>query len=155
MPVFAQSKSDTALSDAQSPKPIVVAGEKQVFIDGRFIAHSRNVALHMNQPVKQGVVLRPECPWEDKSIGFCASVMEHEGVFKLFYRADSHEKGASVPDGVHWTAGPRVLDICPDTANQAAWDRQRAKYVAYIRSVPRRCECSPLATFDVAAYTAT
>ena len=214
MPVFAQSKSDTALSEAQSPKPIVVAGEKQVFIDGRFIAHSRNVALHMNQPVKLGVVLRPECPWEDKSIGFCASVMEHEGVFKLFYRADSHEKGASVclatsrdglhwerpriglyefggntennivfrdtdnnaayrgvgetivffdphgsveqrfkmiaskgwpdpqtaglfchtsPDGVHWTAGPRVLDICPDTANQAAWDRQRAKYVAYIR----------------------
>ena len=37
------------------------------------------------------------------------------------------------PDGVHWTAGPRVLDICPDTANQAAWDRQRGKYVAYIR----------------------
>ncbi len=37
------------------------------------------------------------------------------------------------PDGVHWTVGPRVLDICPDTANQAAWDRQRGKYVAYIR----------------------
>ena len=82
MPVFAQSKSDTALSEAQSSQPIVVAGEKQVFIDGRFIAHSRNVALHMNQPVKQGEVLRPECPWENKSIGFCASVIEHEGVFK-------------------------------------------------------------------------
>jgi hypothetical protein len=170
--------------------------------------------LCMNPPVKLGVVLRPERPWEDKSIGFCASVLEDGGVFKLFYRADSHEKGASVclatsrdglnwerpriglyefagnklnnivfrdtdnsaayrgvgeaivfldphgkpeqrfkmiaskgwpdprtaglychtsPDGMHWTAGPRVLDICPDTANQAAWDRQRGKYVAYIR----------------------
>jgi len=37
------------------------------------------------------------------------------------------------PDGLHWTPGPRVLDIAPDTANQAAWDVQRGKYVAYVR----------------------
>ena len=213
-PALAQQELQTALSNAPSSDPIVVAREKQLFIDRRFIAHSQNVELHMNPPVKLGVVLRPERPWEDKSIGFCASVIEHDGVFKAFYRADSHEKGASVclatsrdglhwerpriglyefggntdnnivfrdtdnsaayrgvgeaivlldphdgaerrfkmiaskgwpdpkaaglvchtsPDGVHWAAGPRVLDICPDAANQAAWDRQRGKYVAYIR----------------------
>ena len=194
--------------------PLAVAAEKQLFIDGRFIASSRNVELRMNPPTKLSAVLRPERPWEDKSIGFCASVLEHDGVFKLFYRADSRADGASVclatsgdglhwerpriglydvggsrdnnivfrdtdnneayrgvgetivfldphgspaqrfkmiaskgwpdpataglychtsPDGVHWTPGPRVLDLCPDTANQAAWDRQRGKYVAYIR----------------------
>jgi hypothetical protein len=37
------------------------------------------------------------------------------------------------PDGLRWTPGPRVLDIAPDTANQAAWDAQRGKYVAYVR----------------------
>jgi hypothetical protein len=202
------------MSSPANSAPIVVGSEKQLFLDGRFIASSRNVDLRMNPPAKLGPVLRPERPWEDKSIGFCASVIEHEGVFRLFYRADSHEKGASVclatstdgiawqrptlglyefggskdnnivfrdtddslayrgvgetivfldphgppaqrfkmiaskgwpelqtaglychasPDGVHWTPGSRVLDLCPDTANQAAWDRQRGKYVAYIR----------------------
>jgi len=211
---LAQDPAGTALPSDRSPRPITVGGEKQVFIDDRFIATSRNVELRMNPPLKLGVVLRPERPWEDKSIGFCASVIEHGGVFRLFYRADGREKGASVclatssdglhwerpriglyesggnkdnnivfrdtdssaayrgvgeaivfldphgsaeqrfkmiaskgwpdprtaglychtsPDGVHWNAGPRVLDICPDTANQAAWDRQRGKYVAYIR----------------------
>ena len=90
----AQNEAETALStNAQSSEPIVVGGEKQLFIDGRFLAHSRNVELQMNSPVKLGVVIRPERPWEDKSIGFCASVIEHEGVFKAFYRADSQEKG--------------------------------------------------------------
>ena len=210
----AQREGNTPMSDTSKSTPILVGSAKQLFIDARFIARSREVTLRMNPPAKLGAVLRPERPWEDKSIGFCASVIEHDGSFKLFYRADSHEKGASVclatsgdglhwgrprvglyefggsldnnivfrdtdnseayrgvgetvvfldphgtpeqrfkmiaskgwpdpktaglychtsPDGVHWTPGPRVLDICPDTANQAAWDRQRGKYVAYIR----------------------
>jgi len=214
LPAFAQQETGSTPPESKNPQPIVVGGEKQLFIDDRFIASSQNVELRMNQPVKLGEVLRPDRPWEDKDIGFCASVMEHDGMFKLFYRADSHARGASVclatshdglhwerpviglyeyggskennivfrdtdnnaayrgvgetvvffdpngkaeerfkmiaskgwpdphtaglychtsPDGVHWTAGPRVLDICPDTANQAAWDRQRGKYVAYIR----------------------
>ena len=210
----AQMEASTTMSDTLKATPILVGSAKQLFIDERFIASSRNVALQMNPPAKLGAVLRPERPWESKSIGFCASVIEHDGIFKLFYRADGHEKGATVclatssdglrwerpliglyeaggskdnnivfcgtdnseayrgvgetvvfldphgipeqrfkmiassgwpdpktaglychtsPDGIHWTAGPRVLDICPDTANQAAWDRQRGKYVAYIR----------------------
>ena len=113
LPALAQNEAEPVLStNAQSSEPIVVAGEKQLFIDGRFIAHSQNVELQMNSPVKLGVVIRPDRPWEDKSIGFCASVIEHEGVFKAFYRADSHEKGASVclatsRDGLHWER-PRI-----------------------------------------------
>jgi hypothetical protein len=38
------------------------------------------------------------------------------------------------PDGIHWTKSDRrVFPLAPDTANQAAWDQQRGKYVAYIR----------------------
>ncbi len=95
LPAFAQKESGDALPDAKSSPPIVVANEKQLFIDDRFIASCRNVELHMNRPVKLGVVLRPDRPWEDKSIGFCASVMEHGGMFKLFYRADSRKQGRS------------------------------------------------------------
>ena len=50
--------------------------------------------------------------------------------------ARSEDRGALLPHLARrpcTTVGPRVLDICPDTANQAAWDRQRGKYVAYIR----------------------
>ena len=211
----AAQKAEAAAPDVQAPSPISVGSHKQLFIDQRFTARATNVELRMHPPAKLGVVLRPERPWEDKSIGFCASVIEDGGVFKLFYRADSHEKGASVclatsrdglrwerpriglyefggnqdnnivfrdtdnnaayrgvgetivfldphgkpeqrfkmiackgwpdprsaglychtsPDGVHWTMGPRVLDLYPDTANQAAWDSQRGKYVAYIRT---------------------
>jgi len=212
---LAQEQAGTTMSTTTvSDAPIVIGSAKQLFIDGRFVASSRNVDLRMNPPTKLGPVLRPERPWEDKSIGFCASVLEHDGAFKLFYRADSRASGASVclatssdglrwdrprigryefggnrdnnivfrdtdnseayrgvgetivfldphgspeqrfkmiaskgwpdpktaglychtsADGVHWTPGPRVLDLCPDTANQAAWDRQRGKYVAYIR----------------------
>ena len=184
--------------------PLDVGSERQLFIDERFIESSRGTRLRMNPPQKLGAVLKPERPWEDKSIGFCASVLEHEGRFKLFYESwstkgtfvclatsrdgahwerpnlgliefagsrdnnivyggtgegvvflDPHgkpeerfkmiavqnwpdPKTAGVycntsPDGLHWKAGPRVLALAPDTANQAAWDRQRGKYVAYVR----------------------
>jgi hypothetical protein len=181
-----------------------LANHRQLFIDGRLIESSRGVRVVVNPPAKLGPVLRPERPWEDKSLGFCASVIEDEGTLKLFYESwstrgtfvclalsrdglrwerpslgileidgskdnncvyrdtgeavvflDPHGKpeerykmvavqdwpkpetgGLYVhtsPDGLHWKAGPRVFDLVPDTANQAAWDRQRGKYVAYVR----------------------
>jgi len=184
--------------------PLAVGNQKQLLFDDRFIEASRGVALHMNPPQKLGAVLRPEKPWEDKSFGFCASVLEDGGTFKLFYETwstkgtfvclatstdgahwerpslglievggskdnnivwradgesvvflDPHGKPEerfkmiamqhwpdpkqgglycnTSPDGLHWKAGPRVLDLGPDTANQAAWDGQRGKYVAYVR----------------------
>ena len=108
----AQMEANRTMAGNLSSTPIPVAAAKQLFIDGRFIASSRNVELRMNPPAKLGPVLLPERPWEDKSIGFCASVLEHDGVFKLFYRADSHAAGASVclatsTDGLHWDR-PRI-----------------------------------------------
>jgi hypothetical protein len=105
--VLAQKEASTTMSSTADSAPFAVGSAKQLFIDGRFVASSRSVQLRMNLPAKLEPVLRPERPWEDKSIGFCASVIEHEGTFKLFYRADSHEKGASVclatsSDGLTW-----------------------------------------------------
>lgn len=183
---------------------IPVGSSKQLLFDDRFIEASKGTALRMNPPQKVGPVLIPENPWEDKSLGFCASVLEHEGIFKLFYETwstkgtfvclatsengvtwerprlgiiefdgstdnnivfeaggeavvflDPHGKPEerfkmicvqdwpsketggvychTSPDGLHWTAGPKVFDLVPDTANQAAWDNQRGRYVAYVR----------------------
>ncbi|NSW55903.1 MAG: hypothetical protein HPY44_07820 [Armatimonadetes bacterium] len=181
-----------------------VGSQRQLFIDDRFVQCCRGVRLQMNPAVKLGPVLRPEAPWE-MSMGFCASVIEYEGEFRLYYRCENFDDTANVclalsedglrwerptlrvcdvggssdnnvvmtdvhetvvfldphgrpeerfkmvamhkwpdpveggivchtsADGIHWNQGPRVLDIAPDTANQAAWDRQRGKYVAYLR----------------------
>jgi hypothetical protein len=196
---------DPATLAVNPAAPILnVGNQRQLFIDRRFMEASRGISLSMNPPQKLGVVLRPEHPWEDKSLGFCASVLEYEGELRLYYETwstrgnfvclatsddgvtwekpslgiieidgsrdnnavyaetdecvvflDPHgtpeqrfkaiacqswpdpEKAGlychSSPDGLHWTPGPRVLDLLPDTANQAAWDAQRGKYVAYIR----------------------
>ncbi len=183
-----------------------VGDRKQLFIDRRFIESARGVTLAMNPPTKLGPVLLPERPWENLRIGFCDSVMEHEGTYKLFYSAMARGKGTFVclatstdgehwhrpnlgvvqfngstqnnivmsgvgetvvfldphgtpaqrfkavslrhwpdpdqcglyvptsPDGIHWTtSSQRLFPLGPDTANQALWDTQRGKYVAFIR----------------------
>jgi len=195
-------------SDLQPRLPaaaaLPVGSSRQLLFDDRFIEAARGIALQMNPPQKLGAVLLPQKPWEDKSFGFCASVLQHEGLIKLFYETWStkgtfvclatsqdgvtwvrpnlgivevdgstdnnivHRAGGEAvvfldphgkpeerfkmivaenwpdpetaglychcsPDGLHWGDGVRVLDLLPDTANQAAWDSQRGKYVAYVR----------------------
>jgi hypothetical protein len=86
---------------------IDVGSHRQLFLDNRFIAASENVTLRMNSPHRLGPVLLPEKPWESHEIGFCTSVMEHEGEYWMFYRATSTDAGAGVclaisRDGLHW-----------------------------------------------------
>jgi len=88
--------------------PLDVGDRKQLFIDGRFIEDSKNVTLTMNPPRKVGPVILPDRPWESCSIGFCVSVVEHDGLFQMWYRAESQDAGAFVcyatsEDGLHWT----------------------------------------------------
>lgn len=211
---------DDLVPKTPSAEPIDVADRKQLFIDERFIEASKEIALHMNPPQKLGPVLIPEMLWE-LNFGFCASVIEHEGLFKLFYRCETPDEGAMVclatsrdglkwerpvlglheyagskdnnivckgvgeavvfldphgaaeerfkmivmrkwpdptesglycdtsPDGLHWKSGPRVLDLGPDTANQAAWDHQRGKYVAYVRKWDRFRKVGRIETDDI------
>ena len=44
---------------------IDVGSRRQLFFDHRFIARSENVEITMNPPVKRGVVLEYDRPWED------------------------------------------------------------------------------------------
>ena len=89
-------------------RPIDVGDRKQLFIDDRFIEVSKNVELTMNPPRKLGPVLRPNKPWETNYLGFCVSVVEHEGLYKMWYLAAAPQGGyvacyATSKDGLRWT----------------------------------------------------
>ncbi len=66
---------------------IDVGDRPQLFIDSRFIAESTNITLRMNPPVKMGPVILPDSPWESGEIGFCVSVVQYEGEYKMWYLA--------------------------------------------------------------------
>jgi lysophospholipase L1-like esterase len=69
-----------------APRHVIDVGDRtQLFIDARFIAESNNVTLRMNPPVKAGPVIMPDKPWESGEIGFCVSVVQYEGEYKMWY----------------------------------------------------------------------
>jgi hypothetical protein len=103
----ASTESQVPSSQTASAKaPLNVSDRKQLFIDNRFIAASRKVALTMNPPQKLGIVLESEgVPWEKGTGGFFR-VIEDGGKFKLYYGAFT-EAGHSLcyaesEDGIHW-----------------------------------------------------
>ena len=97
---------------ALAADPINIGSRKQLFIDDRFIAESENVTLTMNPPRKAGIVLRGEHPWEEGWIGGGTTIIEDDGLCRMWYRA--HEVGsraklgrqslcyATSKDGIHW-----------------------------------------------------
>ena len=64
-----------------------VGDRTQLFMDSRFIAESNNISFGMNPPVKAGAVILPDKPWESGDIGFCVSVVHHEGEYMMWYLA--------------------------------------------------------------------
>jgi len=90
--------------------PIPVGSRKQLFFDGRFIESSRGVRLKVNPPVKAERVLLPEKPWETKGIHAYSTILEHDGVYKMWYdafAAGGHPHSRSIcyatsRDGIQW-----------------------------------------------------
>src|SRR5580698_5868694 len=90
--------------------PISVGSYKQLFIDHKFIESSQGIRLTVNPPIKAERVLLPEMPWESKSIQAYHTVIEHDGIYKLWYdaiAAGRHEPSRSTcyatsKDGIHW-----------------------------------------------------
>lgn len=65
--------------------PLEVAGNKQLFMDHRFVANSQNVVLHMNQGQKLG----PIVDGEGRRIqGHVSGVWEDHGRIRLYVGAD-------------------------------------------------------------------
>ena len=101
---------------AQEDSAVNVGSEKQLFFDGKFIAESKGVRIVMNLPVKAGVVLSPDRPWEDFRLTSYFTVVQDGELCRMYYSCfskdqwhtpDSWEKHAYLcyaesKDGVHW-----------------------------------------------------
>jgi hypothetical protein len=105
-----------ACASAQAQNgPIVIASNKQLFLDEQFFARKQNVSLVVNQPVKDDqpvLVADPSRPWELNRISSGTSVIDDGGVIKLYYDAlgpSTYEDRsrwrcyATSTDGVHFT----------------------------------------------------
>ena len=90
------------------------SGLKQLFIDERFFAKRQGIELTVNPPVKAGRVLAPEMPWEKRVLGLYTTVLDDNGIYRMWYDAYVglvEEKYRSAPrslcyasseDGIHW-----------------------------------------------------
>ena len=104
----------TTLAEPERRRVIDVGSKKQLFVDELFIESSRGVTLTMNPPYRDGkVLLTNDRPWEtgpDRYIGVYSSVIEENGVVRLWYdsRRDGDQRYGRVAyaeskDGLHFT----------------------------------------------------
>lgn len=90
--------------------PIDVGHAKQLFLDDRWFFSQQGMTLRVNPPVKAERVLLPEQPWETRGIHGYSTVLEDDGLYKLWYDAIApggkpHSRSicyATSQDGVHW-----------------------------------------------------
>lgn len=88
--------------------PIKVGSDKQLFIDDSLIATRRGVRLVVNRPQLTGErCITAEKPWEGFAVLAYNSVMEDDGIFKMWYDAIASDGSrwccyATSKDGVHW-----------------------------------------------------
>jgi hypothetical protein len=107
-----------AALSAKAESVVSIGSRKQLFIDKKFIQSDTGIELRMNPPVKAGVVLKGEKPWELGWLFGYGTVLEDSGVYKAWYTAcpvsgyerfnDYHERNetylcyAESKDGVQW-----------------------------------------------------
>ncbi|MCL5005117.1 MAG: hypothetical protein M1404_01175 [Acidobacteria bacterium] len=101
LPAFSEPAS-------RSTTPLDVKSERQLFIDDSFIAAGRDVRLVVNRPAPTGErCLVADKPWEGFGVLAYNSIMEDEGILKLWYDAIANDGSrwccyATSKDGVHW-----------------------------------------------------
>lgn len=95
-------------SDGQSRSPISVGSNRQLFIDDFLIAEGRGVHLVVNRPeLTKERCITADKPWEGFGILAYNSIVEDEGVLKLWYDAIANDGSrwccyATSQDGTHW-----------------------------------------------------
>ena len=87
--------------------PIQISGDKQLFLDDLLVDSWQGMALCMNPPVKRGPAVVADRPWEGTRVGASVSVLEDEGVYKLYYdtidsQQQYHFAYAVSTDGADW-----------------------------------------------------
>lgn len=89
-------------------KPIHLGRKKHLFIDFELVETAENVRLTVNRPVKTGEkCIVPEYPWEGHRVGAYNTVMEDEGIYKMWYLSIDNDGNrwvcyATSEDGIKW-----------------------------------------------------
>lgn len=96
-------------ADSRGVESIDVGTDRQLFLDDRLLDLERThgVTRRLNPPENIHRVLKPDQPWEALGFIFYASVVDDEGVVKLFHGSYDAEKKkhfglATSRDGLHW-----------------------------------------------------
>ena len=80
-----------------------IGNRRQVFIDGRFLASSKNVELVVHPPRKTGERnIVPDRPWENGDIGVYCTVLKDGDTYHLWYPAGPGLCYARSKDGIVW-----------------------------------------------------
>ena len=103
----------------QAAKPINVGSDKQLILDGLFLADSQGVILKICPPRKtDAVILKPEHEWESASLNWFNVVQDQGRIdrrakYRMWYEAydvdgwptadDTSFCYAESRDGIHWT----------------------------------------------------
>lgn len=88
--------------------PVKVGSQKQLFVDDYFIQESEGIKLTINPPRKDAKpCIIAEKPWESFEVGGYNTVMEDEGIYKMWYDAMANDGSrwlcyATSQDGIHW-----------------------------------------------------
>ena len=102
-------------------EPIRVNSARQLFVDNLLIAEAQGVRLTVNRPAPTGErCLVGAQPWESLMVNGYNSVMEDEGILKLWYDAIASDGSrwtcyATSQDGIHWEKP--LLGIVPFDGN--------------------------------------
>jgi len=96
-------RSAKAASKKEAPDVLDIGDQRQVFIDGTFLATSHNVELVMHPPRKTHErTIEPDKPWEKGGIGNYSNVMKVGDTYHMWYPANHNLCYARSKDGIHW-----------------------------------------------------
>ncbi len=116
--------SSAMAARAAGAEPIDVGGQRQVFIDDRFMAEAKGVHLRVHQPRKTGEwTIKPEHPWEQGGIGPYSNLL-HDGTT---YHAWYHTM-----DTTEWDQGHTNGSVCYATSRDGiTWEKPDIGLIEY------------------------
>jgi hypothetical protein len=100
-----------------------IGSGRQLFIDHQLIANTEGIALTANPPHKKGPVVLQDRPWRSKLSGYYGTVLEDEGIYKMWTNCGEGDVGSegsyginygknryvqylTSTDGLHWESPP-------------------------------------------------
>ena len=100
------------MSRTSKDKVINIASKREPFVDDYLIERMRAVALQLNHPAPQNVVLRFNKPWEGSTCGY-TTVFKDGNRYRMYYRGSSYDPNskkamrqvvcyAESRDGINW-----------------------------------------------------